>query len=182
MKRYSVLLLVGVCLSCGGVGGENREDAGGNSDAQGACVMGNVDPLLPDLIAEPMFSPPVALPGNTVTASIPVDAETGYVSVVMFKTDRSEFAGGADATTTGAETLEVSFETMASATPGPYFFIINACTSRDACITDLRGIAYAPSTNPVSAGDALSRLDYDGETELGNQITCYGAALVTLAD
>jgi hypothetical protein len=165
----------------GGSAGTNSGGSGGipNGGTGGVGVAGTIGcsakehPGQPDLTSSPSISDATASPGSTVTVSVPVDAETGYVSVNLSNANPSTpgLAGATNVATPGSETVSVVISVLGIAEPGTYFPIVNLCSSEQACLVDLVGVSY---TRAATVSEPYNRVEYAGTDVTGTSPTCFG--------
>ncbi len=161
-----------------GSGGSAAVGGGGAAGAGGGCSNAETSGE-PDLTAVPTLSANTASAGSVVTVSVPVDAETGYISVNLSNADPStpSIAGGMNMATSGSETVDVNVTLLGTAAAGTYFPIINLCESEQACLVDQVGIAY---TRGTSVSEPYNRVSYSGTTTADPTQTCYSIPTLTV--
>ena len=143
----------------------------------------------PDLTGAPRWSSSSAHFGDTMKLYVPVDAETGFVSVVVNDTrnENSIFAGsGANYSITPGRTQTV--EVLVKINPsvrGKYFPIITLCRSSEACIsseTGLRIIYGGPRETNVMSGTNYNRVCKEGSKSLTSKMSSYGIPILGVTE
>jgi len=124
-----------------------------------------------DMTGAPSVSVSETTAGGTFTVTVPVDADTGYVSVAInfADLDNAQYGGGGLATTDGGESVVVDVAMLADIDPGTYVPVINLCADEGECLGLGRQTAY---TRGVEVGDYI-RIALDGMDDVGQCQTAF---------
>lgn len=137
-----IFLAAAYLTACGGGGG-----GGSSAGPAGPCVVADV-PGVPNLMGEPFFSPTSVPPGGSVDVNIPIDSDTGFITVTLLTAHRSPAALPVNhpVSLIGDQTAVVTVTVNSGAADDLYFPQLNLCTDFGSCVgspsSTGKGVAY----------------------------------------
>ena len=148
----------------------------------------------PDLTGAPRWASSSARFGSSITLSVPVDSETGYVNVVVHHTRKESgnwiaIAGvGIQSVTPGrTQTVPVSVRINplpgTTALNGDYFPTITLCRSAGECTSNTgMQITYSGHGTTVTSGVNYNRAIFEGLREVSWTTSCYSIPILEVTE
>jgi len=165
--------------ACGGDGG----GGGAGGSAGTTCVVEDI-PGEPDLLGQAATYATAVSPGDTVTVTVPVDADTRHLRALLFSgsVTAPRLAGEAWLNIATPATQAVTLNVPVTATvAGDYHVGVVACSDEEACAS--RGAGVGVAYGALTEGDtSLTRyVFYDGAIASASETTCLTAGSVNVA-